>query len=86
MQTFESIQNELQATPLLLEVYATPSRESRDPNQPIANFRCISVAPEGPIFWVTPAKITFSDKNKDEKTEQLEKIWLENSSGILELG
>ncbi|KOX77144.1 hypothetical protein WN51_10234 [Melipona quadrifasciata] len=24
---------------------ATPPRESRDPNQPIANFRCISVAP-----------------------------------------
>ncbi|KOX67960.1 hypothetical protein WN51_07940 [Melipona quadrifasciata] len=36
-------------------------RESRDPNQPIANFRCISVAPEGPIFWVSPAKITDVD-------------------------
>ncbi|KOX77731.1 hypothetical protein WN51_10520 [Melipona quadrifasciata] len=41
---------------------ATPTRESRDPNQPIANFRCISVAPEDPIFWIIPAKITVSDK------------------------
>ncbi|KOX76173.1 hypothetical protein WN51_11913 [Melipona quadrifasciata] len=52
-----------QTTPLLLEVYATPPRESRDPNQPIANFRCISVAPEEARFsWVTSAKITLSDK------------------------
>ncbi|KOX78728.1 hypothetical protein WN51_08487 [Melipona quadrifasciata] len=29
---------------------ATPSHESRDPNQPIANFRCISVAPEEARF------------------------------------
>ncbi|KOX69650.1 hypothetical protein WN51_06536 [Melipona quadrifasciata] len=35
-----------------LEVYSTPPHESRDPNQPIANFRCISVAPEEG-FWVT---------------------------------
>ncbi|KOX72828.1 hypothetical protein WN51_00768 [Melipona quadrifasciata] len=35
-----------QTTPLLLEVYATPPRETPDPNQPVANFRCISVAPE----------------------------------------
>ncbi|KOX69682.1 hypothetical protein WN51_04964 [Melipona quadrifasciata] len=33
-----------QKTPLLLEVYPTPPHESRDPNQPIANFRCISAA------------------------------------------
>ncbi|KOX76609.1 hypothetical protein WN51_11242 [Melipona quadrifasciata] len=46
-----------QTTPLL--PYPTPPRESRDPNQPIANFRCI----RGPIFWVTPAIITFSDNN-----------------------
>ncbi|KOX80801.1 hypothetical protein WN51_03863 [Melipona quadrifasciata] len=45
-----------QTTPLLLEVYATPSRESRDPNQPIANFRCTSVAPD---FLSYPS---FSDK------------------------
>ncbi|KOX76629.1 hypothetical protein WN51_11263 [Melipona quadrifasciata] len=44
-----------QTTPLPLEVYSTPPRESRDPNQPIANFRCISVAPE------EATKITFSD-------------------------
>ncbi|KOX80925.1 Prominin-1-A [Melipona quadrifasciata] len=31
--------------PFLLELYPTPPHESRDPNQPIANFRCISVAP-----------------------------------------
>ncbi|KOX74099.1 hypothetical protein WN51_14179 [Melipona quadrifasciata] len=35
-----------QTTPLLLEVYTTPPRESRDPNRPIANFRCINVAPD----------------------------------------
>ncbi|KOX77161.1 hypothetical protein WN51_10251 [Melipona quadrifasciata] len=39
-----------QTTPRLLEVYATPPHESRDPNQPIANFRCISVAPEEVLF------------------------------------
>ncbi|KOX79763.1 hypothetical protein WN51_11373 [Melipona quadrifasciata] len=33
-----------QTTPLLLEVHSTPPHESRDPNQPIANFRCTSVA------------------------------------------
>ncbi|KOX70702.1 hypothetical protein WN51_02126 [Melipona quadrifasciata] len=43
-----------QAMPLLLEVYPTPSYESRDPNQPIANFRCISVAPEEPRFSGLP--------------------------------
>ncbi|KOX77594.1 hypothetical protein WN51_09258 [Melipona quadrifasciata] len=53
-----------QTTPLLLEVYPTSPRESRDPNQPIANFRCINVAPD-PIFWVIPTKITFSDKKKE---------------------
>ncbi|KOX74076.1 hypothetical protein WN51_14156 [Melipona quadrifasciata] len=46
-----------QTTPLLLEVYPTPTHESRDPDQPIANFRCISVAPEE----VPLARITFSD-------------------------
>ncbi|KOX75010.1 Leucine-rich repeat-containing protein 26 [Melipona quadrifasciata] len=35
-----------ETTPLLLEVYPAPPHGSRDPNQPIANFRCISVAPE----------------------------------------
>ncbi|KOX78821.1 hypothetical protein WN51_08580 [Melipona quadrifasciata] len=40
--------------PLLLEVYATPPHESRDPNQPIANFRCISVAPEEARFSGLP--------------------------------
>ncbi|KOX69811.1 hypothetical protein WN51_05999 [Melipona quadrifasciata] len=36
------------------------------PNQPIANFRCISVAPEEARFsgLLIPAKITFSDKMK----------------------
>ncbi|KOX77675.1 hypothetical protein WN51_09340 [Melipona quadrifasciata] len=43
-----------QTTPFLLEVYATLPRESRDPNQPIANFRCISVAPEGARFSGLP--------------------------------
>ncbi|KOX79765.1 hypothetical protein WN51_11375 [Melipona quadrifasciata] len=43
-----------QTTPLLLEVYPTPSHESRDPNQPIANFRCISVAPEEVRFSGLP--------------------------------
>ncbi|KOX72335.1 hypothetical protein WN51_01433 [Melipona quadrifasciata] len=43
-----------QTTPLLLEVYATPPHGSRDPNQPIANFRCISVAPEEARFSVLP--------------------------------
>ncbi|KOX70734.1 hypothetical protein WN51_02158 [Melipona quadrifasciata] len=45
-----------QTTPLLLDGYPTPPNESHDPNQPIANFRCISVAPEVIIrqnsyFW-----------------------------------
>ncbi|KOX80066.1 hypothetical protein WN51_06481 [Melipona quadrifasciata] len=39
-----------QATPLLLEVNPTPLHESRDPNRRIANFRCISVAPEEARF------------------------------------
>ncbi|KOX73222.1 Ras-GEF domain-containing family member 1B [Melipona quadrifasciata] len=43
-----------QTTPLLLEVYPTPPSESRDPNQPIANFRCISVAPEEARFSGLP--------------------------------
>ncbi|KOX77878.1 hypothetical protein WN51_05764, partial [Melipona quadrifasciata] len=33
---------------------ATPPRESRDPNQPIANFRCIGVAPEEARFSGLP--------------------------------
>ncbi|KOX77213.1 hypothetical protein WN51_10303 [Melipona quadrifasciata] len=33
---------------------ATPPRESRGPNQPIANFRCISVAPEEARFSGLP--------------------------------
>ncbi|KOX73481.1 hypothetical protein WN51_14527 [Melipona quadrifasciata] len=41
-------------SPLLLEVYATPPHKSRDPNQPIANFRCISVAPEEARFSELP--------------------------------
>ncbi|KOX77954.1 hypothetical protein WN51_05842 [Melipona quadrifasciata] len=41
-------------TPPLLEVYATAPHESRDPNQPIANFRCISVAPEEARFSELP--------------------------------
>ncbi|KOX68514.1 hypothetical protein WN51_04000 [Melipona quadrifasciata] len=55
--------------PLPLEVYPTPPHESRDPNQPIANFRCISVAPEEARF--SGAKITFSD-NKILHEEQKE--------------
>ncbi|KOX78909.1 hypothetical protein WN51_08668 [Melipona quadrifasciata] len=52
-----------QTTPLLLAVYPTPPHESRDPNQPIANFRCISVAPKEARFSGLPqTKITFSDK------------------------
>ncbi|KOX78361.1 hypothetical protein WN51_07767 [Melipona quadrifasciata] len=39
-----------QTAPLPLEVYSTPPRESRDPNQPIANFRCVGVAPEEARF------------------------------------
>ncbi|KOX77219.1 hypothetical protein WN51_10309 [Melipona quadrifasciata] len=53
-------------TPLLLEARSpstrqrhsysrsTPSHESRDPNQPIANFRCVSVAPEETRFFALP--------------------------------
>ncbi|KOX75888.1 hypothetical protein WN51_12318 [Melipona quadrifasciata] len=53
---------------------ATPTRdlsthESRDPNQPIANFRCISVATEEFI----PAKITFSDKIRPDCVKYLGK-------------
>ncbi|KOX80661.1 hypothetical protein WN51_01949 [Melipona quadrifasciata] len=44
-----------QTTPLLLEVYSTPPHESRDPNRPIANFRCISVAPEEVRFSGLPS-------------------------------
>ncbi|KOX75903.1 hypothetical protein WN51_12333 [Melipona quadrifasciata] len=53
-----------QTTPLLLEVYATPPGESRDSNQPIANFRCISVAPEEARFSGLPPlkSLSFSDK------------------------
>ncbi|KOX68457.1 hypothetical protein WN51_03943 [Melipona quadrifasciata] len=50
----ESAIAQYQTTPLLLEVYATPPCESRDPNQPIANFRCISVAPEEARFSESP--------------------------------
>ncbi|KOX70703.1 hypothetical protein WN51_02127 [Melipona quadrifasciata] len=54
-------------TPFLFEVYATPPHESRDPNQPIANFRCISVAPEEARFSeFTSTKVTFSDKTQQE--------------------
>ncbi|KOX68294.1 Inactive rhomboid protein 1 [Melipona quadrifasciata] len=41
-------------TPLLLEVYATPPREPRDPNQPIANFRCTRGGPK--ISGLPPLK------------------------------
>ncbi|KOX77216.1 hypothetical protein WN51_10306 [Melipona quadrifasciata] len=49
-----------QTTPLLLEVYPTPLHESRDSNQPIANFRCISVAPEEVRFSGLPPLKSFS--------------------------
>ncbi|KOX77663.1 hypothetical protein WN51_09328 [Melipona quadrifasciata] len=45
-QSQQKTNYQYQTTPLLLEVYPTPPHESRDPNQPIANFRCIIVAPE----------------------------------------
>ncbi|KOX68488.1 hypothetical protein WN51_03974 [Melipona quadrifasciata] len=52
-------------TPLLLEVYATPPRESRDRHQPIANFRCISIAPEELKLVVNSDSISFQEKNKE---------------------
>ncbi|KOX72327.1 Colorectal mutant cancer protein [Melipona quadrifasciata] len=39
-----------QYQPRLLEVHSTPPHESRGPNQPIANFRFISISPEEPSF------------------------------------
>ncbi|KOX80806.1 hypothetical protein WN51_03868 [Melipona quadrifasciata] len=80
-----------QTTPLLLEVYATPPHESRDPNQPIANFRCISVAlEEGRFSGLPPPKslsvikifgdcgilIHYIDENLDQVS------WTINSSKI----
>ncbi|KOX75922.1 hypothetical protein WN51_12352 [Melipona quadrifasciata] len=61
-----------QTTPLLLEVYATPPDESRDPNQPIANFRCISVAPEEARFSGLPPFDIVSWK-KESGTKEVEK-------------
>ncbi|KOX78104.1 hypothetical protein WN51_09463 [Melipona quadrifasciata] len=55
-----------QTTPLLLEVYATPPHESRDPNQPIANFRCISVAPEEARFSGLPPVKSLSVIKRNE--------------------
>ncbi|KOX72708.1 hypothetical protein WN51_01273 [Melipona quadrifasciata] len=57
MQTFESIEDKLQiaqyqTTPLLLNVYPTPSRESRDPNQPITAHSYLQ-EDEGAEFNVT---------------------------------
>ncbi|KOX72311.1 hypothetical protein WN51_01409 [Melipona quadrifasciata] len=59
----------LHATPLLLEVYATSPHESRDPNQPIANFRCSSVAPEEARFSELPLLKSLSDEVRREVGE-----------------
>ncbi|KOX70805.1 hypothetical protein WN51_02229 [Melipona quadrifasciata] len=57
-----------QTTPLLLEVYPTPPYESRDPNQPIANFRCISVAPEETRFsGLPPLKSVIKSSSRRQK-------------------
>ncbi|KAK1121855.1 hypothetical protein K0M31_010165 [Melipona bicolor] len=63
---------------LLLEVYATPSHQSRDPSQPIANFRCISVAPEEARFSGLPplkslSVIKYSHVDLDEMAELFER-------------
>ncbi|KOX78273.1 26S proteasome non-ATPase regulatory subunit 1 [Melipona quadrifasciata] len=67
-----------QTTPLLLEVYPTPPRESRDSNQPIANFRCISVAPERRKhitkiiiwpFWSSVESVNRTQKNPGASDE-----------------
>ncbi|KOX73436.1 hypothetical protein WN51_14482 [Melipona quadrifasciata] len=56
-----------QTTPLLFEVCPTPPHESRDPNQPIANFRCVSVASEEARFSGLPSQTrSYSDRFEGE--------------------
>ncbi|KOX77211.1 hypothetical protein WN51_10301 [Melipona quadrifasciata] len=60
-----------QTTPFLLEVYPTPAHESRDPNRPIANFRCISVAPEeARLSGLAPLKsLSVTKKGRKQSNE-----------------
>ncbi|KOX75416.1 hypothetical protein WN51_12866 [Melipona quadrifasciata] len=73
-----------QTTPLLLEVYPTPPDESREPNQPIANFRCISVAPEEARFSrLSPLKSLLVIKNNHFKSQNIETLRAEKHSRCL---
>ncbi|KOX72613.1 hypothetical protein WN51_01826 [Melipona quadrifasciata] len=70
-----------QTTPLLLEVYPTPLYESRDPNQPIANFRCISVAPEDVRFSGLPQLKSLSVIKEKERKIHETKVEIGNVLG-----
>ncbi|KOX73163.1 hypothetical protein WN51_14650 [Melipona quadrifasciata] len=86
-----------QTTPLPLEVYSTPPRESRDPNQPIANFRCISVAPGLPPLKSLSVIIGSAENKQVSQSEYLQRTvysqrtrsrhwrWAKETNNFLEL-